>query len=112
MNELDAMNGVLLVGNIDAFSKKEVFKRYQKKINQDACNDLRIQVTKGRILGEVIRLTDLQREAVIKYFWGNEPIEDIACRMHLSRKSVLKLIETALATIKQRLVGEKEPSPA
>lgn len=69
-------------------------------------------VLKQQLHSEVLRLENLQREAVIKLFWENLDISEIAYQMKLRPKSVQKLIECALMTIRRRLVSMEDTSPA
>jgi len=100
----------MFVQNIEPFVQRESLNTYQKKKN--AADVLTLQIPKQIIQREVIRLADLQREAIIKLFWENLDIPEIAYRMKLRPKSVQKLIETALTQIRKKLVSEEELSPA
>ena len=110
MNPVEDEKNLLFVHNIEPFVQKQALKEYQEKKN--AAEMLTIHVPKSIIQREVIRLCDLQREAIIKLFWENLDVHEIAYQMKLSRKSVQKLIETALLTIRRRLTSEETASPA
>lgn len=96
---------IVFVRNIEALEQKESLKQHQEK--KSAREVLALSIPKSVIQREVIRLDDLQREAIIKLFWENLDIPEIAYRMKLRPKSVQKLIETALATIRRRLTSEE-----
>ena len=110
MRSHDEEEPLMFVQNIEPFVQRESLNAYQKKKND--AEVLTLHIPKSVIQREVIRLADLQREAIIKLFWENLDVQEIAYRMKLSRKSVQKLIETALTTIRQKLVSEEELSPA
>ena len=101
---------VMYVSNVEPYAQRHSFKEFQTKDTSKEV--LTLLIPKSVIQREVIRLRDRQREAIIKLFWGNLDIPEIAYRMKLSRKSVKKLIETALVTIRQRLTSEEEVSSA
>lgn len=69
-------------------------------------------VLKQQLHSEVLRLENLQREDIIKLFWENLDIPEIAYQMKLRPKSVQKLIESALMMIRRRLVSMEDTSPA
>jgi DNA-directed RNA polymerase specialized sigma24 family protein len=100
----------MYVQNIESFAQRESLNEYQKKKGEVAA--LALSVPKRIIQREVIRLDDLRREAVIKFFWEKLDIPEIAYRMKLRPNSVQKLIESALSTIRQRLSSKEELSPA
>ncbi len=101
---------IMFVQNIEFFAQRESLNDYQKKKSETEA--LALSIPKGIIQREVIRLDDLHREAVIKFFWENLDIPEIAYRMKLRPKSVQKLIESAISTIRQRLTSKEEWSPA
>lgn len=96
---------IVLVRNIETLEQKESLTRHYEK--QNTRDVLTLSIPKSVIQREVIRLGNLQREAIIKFFWENLDIPKIAYRMKLRPKSVQKLIETALATIRRRLTSEE-----
>lgn len=110
MNPLDDGKAVMFVNDIEPLVQKQSLHDYQAKRNGG--ESLVLQIPKSVIQREVIRLCDLQREAIIKLFWENLDIPEIAYRMKLRPKSVQKLIETALMTIRRRLVGMEDTSTA
>ncbi len=59
---------------------------------------------KAQIREEVINLRSLEREAVLRHFWGNQTTAEIAVLMDLGERSIKKLIEMGLLTIKRRLI--------
>lgn len=108
MNSSNDEKTIVFVRDIETLAQKESLKRHQEKKN--ACEVLALSIPKSVIQREVIRLGDLQREAIIKLFWENLDVPEIAYRMKLRPKSVQKLIETALATIRRRLTSEEGDS--
>lgn len=107
----DAMDDALLVGDIEKFLEKTWRKRYQAIHGVERVEPISTVVPKGLVQREVIRLRNLQREVIIKLFWENLDIPEISYRMKLSQKSVRKLVETALITIRRRLLGTEESYP-
>lgn len=110
MNPLDEGKAVMFVNDIEPLVQKQSLHDYQTKRNGGEA--LVLQIPKSVIQREVIRLCDLQREAIFKLFWENLDIPEIAHRMKLRPKSVQKLIETALMTMRRRLVSMEDTSPA
>ena len=110
MKPVDEGKAVMFVNDIEPLVQKQSLHDYQA--NGNGGEALILQIPKSVIQREVIRLCDLQREAIIKLFWENLDIPEIAYRMKLRPKSVQKLIETALMTIRRRLVSMEDTSPA
>jgi len=70
---------------------------------------------KAKVRAEVVSLRALEREVVLRHFWEELTIEEIALRMGLSEMSVFKLLEMGLSTIKRRLAASslgKDFAPA
>lgn len=59
---------------------------------------------KAIVRAEVVNLRALEREVIYSHFWEDLTISEIALCMGLSEKSVGKLLEMALSTLKRRLV--------
>ena len=104
MEKKETMGQLIFFGNMEPLIQRESYKQFQQNQTEPSPG-----ISKGRVCAEVIKLRDLEREAVIQFFWENLPVEEIAKRMNLTKKSVQKLLELALNTIKARLTQPQSP---
>lgn len=60
---------------------------------------------KAEVRAEIVSLSMLEREVILWRFWEELTISEIALRMNLGERSVEKLLEMGLSTLKRRLVA-------
>ena len=99
MKNNETKGNLIFFGNMEPLIQRESYNQFQQDSDPETPT-----VSKGRVTAEVIKLRDLEREAVIQFFWENLAVEEIAKRMQLTKKAVQKLLELALNTIKASLI--------
>lgn len=87
---------IYFLGDMEPLLQKEAYRLFleESHINME-------------VQSEVIELRSMEREVVTKFFWENLSVEEIAKNMKLSKKSIEKLLELALKTIRTGLVESK-----
>ncbi len=97
MGDFEEIEKVIFSENVEQIIESESFKLFEaKKLDNDF---------KRKIQTEVICLRTLEQEAIIDFFWMGLSIKDIASKMKLSPKSVRKLLEIGILTIRRRLTS-------